>query len=346
MLNTQCTSQKQSQNPKEQFRYLALGDSYTVGEGIPEKHSFPNQIKQIISEKLNAEVNLQIIAQTGWTSDELQAKLIATDISTLPTFDLVSMLIGVNNQYRGYDIDQFEFEYEALLDQAIRLAGSNPKHVFALSIPDYGVTPFALENDKDPEEVAQEIDAYNQIIKNIAEAKGVAFYDITEISREAATKSDWLAKDKLHPSQKMYGAWVAHIQEKVIAQILYKESYMNYEKYFTQFLSDVPEEDKVDFESNRSGSRILCRVTQEGTTMQPQNFIRYAVYDKAKSEIIYQSELSNGEVKWRDDKHLEYYSMPGMPRLGETIEDRTFLINLDTKKVSPLKEKNIKIDKP
>jgi lysophospholipase L1-like esterase len=188
------------------IRYLALGDSYTIGEGVDEQDRWP----VILAERLGIGMPA-IIAKTGWTTDELQETLIKEPPDK--DYDLVSLLIGVNNQYRGYDLDIYRKEFARLLQQAISFAGDDPTKVFVVSIPDYGVTPFAAE--KQPQKISKEINIYNDINKEISLEKGVRYFYITPISRKAAQDSTLLAKDQLHPSGKMYRLWVDSFIEEV-----------------------------------------------------------------------------------------------------------------------------------
>ncbi len=199
----------------DSLSYLALGDSYTIGESVAESDRWPVQLTQTLSDQGTAVAPPRIIARTGWTTDELQAAIAAENITQ--TYDLVSLLIGVNNQYRGYPIDQFTKEFEELLDQAIVFAGGQIDRVFVVSIPDYGVTPFA--QSKNPAKIATEIDQYNQLSAEIAERKGVAYYDITPISRVAAEDASLIATDGLHPSGQMYSQWVELIAAQIAAKL-------------------------------------------------------------------------------------------------------------------------------
>ena len=186
--------------------YLALGDSYTIGEAVSAAESFPYQLKDTLVKQGHSVESIQIIAQTGWTTDELQA---AIDVATLsPPYDLVTLLIGVNNQYRGYSVVNYCVEFEQLLRQAIVFAGADEDRVRVLSIPDWGVTPFAQKEDRVADKVAKEIDAFNAAAKEISERLGVIFNDNTPHSRLAATDATLLAPDGLHPSGKMYAHWV------------------------------------------------------------------------------------------------------------------------------------------
>lgn len=183
-----------------QLKFLALGDSYTIGESVEEEGRWPNQLK----DKLNTlDVNVgkpMIIARTGWRTDELSAAIESADL--INDFDLVGLLIGVNNQYQGKSVESYKPEFEKLLKNAIELAKGDKSRVFVISIPDYGFTPFgASKKDK----ISKELDEYNQANKQITEALGVRYYYITDISR--SNEHGLVANDNLHPSAKQYGLW-------------------------------------------------------------------------------------------------------------------------------------------
>ncbi len=195
------TSTEPSQT-SEAITYLALGDSYTIGESVAEIERWP---VQLVSQLKLGNINIlkpTIVATTGWTTDELQVGISSTDLKD--SYDIVSLLIGVNNQYRGYPIDQYRTEFTELLNQALAFSGNKDK-TFVVSIPDYGVTPFGQRGD--PDRIARELDEYNAIAKSIATEKGVKFFDITPISREAKTNPALIAPDGLHPSGEMYRQW-------------------------------------------------------------------------------------------------------------------------------------------
>jgi len=196
---------------KSHLKYLALGDSYTIGEGVAESERWPNQLVQQLSILgLNFEP-ISIIAQTGWTTQNLLSAIQGKHIDE--TFDLVSLLIGVNNQYQGKEIEDYACDFEKLLEIAIRMSGGNKGKVFVLSIPDYSVTPFATK--KDTQKIANEIRAFNKVNKQIAEGKGVKYFDITQLSRKAKTDTSFLAEDGLHPSAKMYTEWTEIIYPEI-----------------------------------------------------------------------------------------------------------------------------------
>lgn len=183
--------------------YLALGDSYTIGESVAESEGWPVVLVKKLNENGYSFMPPEIIARTGWTTHELQTAIAPKEVET--EFDLVSLLIGVNNQYRGQDVEIYEKEFAELLETAIDFAGGDPQKVFVVSIPDYGVTPFGQRGD--PEDIAREIDDYNQIAKQITEDANVRYFNITPISRTAAEDHALVAYDGLHPSGKMYLQW-------------------------------------------------------------------------------------------------------------------------------------------
>lgn len=201
--------------PQAVLTYLALGDSYTIGEGVRETERWPVQLSSLLNA---AGIKVQsplIIARTGWTTDELMAELDRRAISD--TFNLVSLLIGVNNQYRGRPVSQFRTELVQLINRAIQYAGGDTSRVFLVSIPDWGVTPFAMGRDR--VQIASEINAYNEVIRQEAEARNILFFNITDISRLAATDNSLLADDRLHPSGKMYRMWVELMLPVIIKRL-------------------------------------------------------------------------------------------------------------------------------
>jgi lysophospholipase L1-like esterase len=193
------------------YNYLALGDSYTIGEQVEARENFPNQLRALLEEKGIAFNPPQIIAQTGWTTDELQSAVNTARYA--PTYELVTLLIGVNNQYRGRNAKDYAPEFEQLLTKAIGFAGNQPDHVIVLSIPDWGATPFAEGRDR--KKIAEEIDAYNSINEEIAKKYWVHYINITESTREAAGDSSLLAADGLHPSGKEYAKWARLAYERM-----------------------------------------------------------------------------------------------------------------------------------
>jgi lysophospholipase L1-like esterase len=193
------------------YSFLALGDSYTIGESVPTAQNFPHQAVELLQKSGYTFKAPEIIARTGWTTDELQQAINSTSLST--HYNIVTLLIGVNNQYRGYDINVYASEFENLLHQAIAFAGNDTAHVFVLSIPDWGVTPFAV--GRDTSKIAQEIDAYNAINKKIALQYDVHYIDITPDTREAVHDNTLIAGDGLHPSGTEYTKWAEKLSEAI-----------------------------------------------------------------------------------------------------------------------------------
>jgi lysophospholipase L1-like esterase len=187
------------------LRFLALGDSYTIGESVDPDTRWPVQLAALLRERGIATAPPRIIARTGWTTDELAA---AIDLEHPdPSWDLVSLLIGVNNQYRRRSLDEYREQFNDLLARAIVLAGGRKGRVLVLSIPDWGVTPFAAGSGREPVRIGHEIDAFNAVAARACAARGVAFVDITPISRDPGAHADMLAADGLHPSAAQYSLW-------------------------------------------------------------------------------------------------------------------------------------------
>ncbi|HRN62554.1 MAG TPA: SGNH/GDSL hydrolase family protein [Luteimonas sp.] len=187
------------------LRYLALGDSYTIGEGVAEDGRWPLQLARALREDGIALADPRIIATTGWTTDELSAAIDAAE--PLGAFDFVSLLVGVNNQYRGRAVDEYRDQFDALLARATGFTAGRPDRVLVLSIPDWGVTPFALESGRDRDQIAAELDAYNLAARHACATRGIAFVDITPASRALGGARRMLAEDGLHPSAAMYAEW-------------------------------------------------------------------------------------------------------------------------------------------
>jgi len=196
-------------------RFLALGDSYTIGESVGPPERWPNQLARLLRERGVADfAEPEIIATTGWTTDELAEGIPAAKPEG--KYGLVALLIGVNNQYRGRGLDEYREQFRGLLNTAIEFAGG-AGHVLVLSIPDWGVTPFAEGRDRT--RIAREIDAFNAVNRDESAAAGAAYLDVTAISRRAALEPRLLAEDGLHPSGEMYREW-AEAALPVVARMI------------------------------------------------------------------------------------------------------------------------------
>ncbi|MEX2592436.1 MAG: GDSL-type esterase/lipase family protein [Anditalea sp.] len=203
------------------LNYLALGDSYTIGEGVDEADSFPHQLVSKLNDYSLAFFPPTVIAKTGWTAKELQ-KGIEQALVPLRKYDLVTLMIGVNNQYRGESLGVFEVEFSQLLDKAIALADNDPSRTISISIPDWGVTSFALEGDRNVKKIAKEIDLYNQVIQNISLQKGVHYLEVTQAYRKGGGLAGSLVADKLHPSGFIYKNWAEKLSQLILSQMDFK----------------------------------------------------------------------------------------------------------------------------
>ena len=196
------------------IRYLALGDSYTIGESVPSADRWPNQLATLLA-AAGIQTDVTIIARTGWTVDELWQGILANPPEG--PYDLVTLLIGVNDQYRDYPAEGYRKDFRFIIGKAVEYAGGNADQVIVLSIPDWGITPFAAT--RDTERISQQIEEFNAI--NLEETKnaGAHYVDVTEISRMAKDDLDLITGDRLHPSGKMYAMWVEKISP-VVREIL------------------------------------------------------------------------------------------------------------------------------
>lgn len=199
----------QMQTPK--YKYIALGDSYTIGESVEPSGRFPFQLyMSLLADSIDI-AEPYIIAKTGWTTDELMNAIAERNVKD--TFDIVTLLVGVNNQYRGRSVEEYKGQFKQLLDTALKFAGGRKERVFVLSIPDWGVTPFAEGRDR--KKIAREIDDYNFVNKTESMNAGVKYFDITGISR--VNDAMLTAPDGLHPSTQQYKKWVERIYPDIKA---------------------------------------------------------------------------------------------------------------------------------
>lgn len=190
----------------QKLQFLALGDSYTIGESVAASERWPAQLVSVLREKDIDIADPQIIATTGWRTDELKNAIEKAELRN--HYDLVSLLIGVNNQYQGKPAEQYAVEFQGLLQTAVTLAGEKKENVFVVSIPDYGYTPFGQPRQQ---EITKAVDQFNALNKEIADRVGVKYVNITDISRNGLSQPGLVAGDGLHPSGKMYTLWVERI---------------------------------------------------------------------------------------------------------------------------------------
>ena len=197
---------------KDSVHYLALGDSYTIGASVEREDNFPNQTFQLLKTAGIKTGTIQIIAKNGWTAEDLITAVATTNKRN--SYQVVTLLIGVNNQYQGMPSKEFEPSFLSLLKSAIALTGNRPKRVFVISIPDWGITPFASGRDR--KEIANEIDAYNLVCEKNAKAQGANYINITDAYRLDGSKPDYLSSDGLHPSKLEYTKWAIKLTQQIV----------------------------------------------------------------------------------------------------------------------------------
>lgn len=202
-----CQEKAETQTNNEPIQYLALGDSYTIGQGVDTLDRWPNQLRSKLEQDGYTIEKTDIIAQTGWKTSDL---LNAIEDSSLENYNLMSLLIGVNNQFSGIPFEIYANEFDELINQMIDAVGLN--RIFVVSIPDYGVTPFGSNNS---ETIAQELDDYNEYARSRCQALNIPYINITEISRTLGASDGALASDNLHPSGIQYAEWVEEIAPAV-----------------------------------------------------------------------------------------------------------------------------------
>lgn len=194
--------------------YLALGDSYTIGTSVAFPKNLPNQLVDSIVEKTGNPMKVKIVAQNGWRTDDLQRGIKRADLAV--EYDLVSLLIGVNNLYQGLPLADFEKDFRSLIDTALKYAGEHAERIFVVSIPNYGYTPFGAENKA---QITREVARFNVLSKSICEERGVDYYNVTTLSQTAETNACYTATDSLHPSAVQYGVWVSSFLDDVLKKL-------------------------------------------------------------------------------------------------------------------------------
>lgn len=222
LISVHCSSDEKAINngilAPRQLKILALGDSYTIGQGVCDKCKFPEQLKDSLLTKLPAQstIDLQVIAQTGWTTTNLKSAISAQNPTN--SFDLVTLLIGVNNQFQNRPFSLYETEFPELLNTAISLAKGNKNRVIVVSIPDYAFTPFG-QSRPDPANISLQIDQYNNFAKAHCQSNNVTFVDITDITRLGLLQPNLVAVDQLHPSTLAYSKFVQRLLPFAMAKI-------------------------------------------------------------------------------------------------------------------------------
>jgi acyl-CoA thioesterase I len=206
-----CRTTKSADIGRKELSYLALGDSYTIGESVAESARYPNQLAEALRKQKKAIANPTIIARTGWTTDELLQGIASAGISG-KQYDLVTLLIGVNNEFRGRSETEYQTQFTELLEQAVQFAGGNKERVFVLSIPDYGYTPYGKDRQAT---ISPRIDRFNAINRRISDSLGISYIDIAPISRKGISDPSLVATDGLHPSAKQYAEWTSLLLRNV-----------------------------------------------------------------------------------------------------------------------------------
>lgn len=224
-------------------KFLALGDSYTVGQSVPSSSSWPAQLMDSLSSRGYEIEQLSIFATTGWRTDNLKNGLLKMESSN--DYNLVSLLIGVNDQYQGISIDLYPSNFEELINMAIEYASGDTSSVFVLSIPDYAFTPFG--QNMNSSEITSEINQYNSINSAISQEYGIAYFDITPISREGLVRPELVAGDGLHPSGVMYGEWVSLILQSVTGEPAASSVNGNPEPHTDVYFYPNPVRDQIHF---------------------------------------------------------------------------------------------------
>lgn len=200
----------QKATPSSSIKFLALGDSYTIGQSVQESERWPVQLMDSLQKKGLLCQDPKIVAMTGWRTDDLEKAIEQSHLSN--DYTIVSLLIGVNDYYQGKSVTDYKPAFEKLLNRAIALAGGKRSNVFVISIPDYGFTPFG---ESDQPEITKGIDLFNKTNKAVTVKEGVHYVEITDISRRGLKEPDLVAKDELHPSGKMYHEWIGRILENL-----------------------------------------------------------------------------------------------------------------------------------
>jgi len=262
-----------------QVSMLALGDSYTIGESVEERERWPHQLTDALKE-LGIEADApDYIATTGWTTRRL-IQGIRSMLDENKSYNLVSILIGVNNQYQGIDISSYEPDLRTIIDQALEICGQDTSRVFILSIPDYAYTPFGEGKSR----ISEEIDAYNLIKKNVAAEYGIPFIDITPISRLGLKNPSLVALDGLHPSGEQYGEWVKEILPRLQLPLGLSST------------SDSPFKVGIKAYPNPADAFLTIESTKVLERLSIYNALGQLVYQKSRPDPLLQIDLSQWQA--------------------------------------------------
>lgn len=215
LMNTDRQENQSIDQNKAKYTYLALGDSYTVGQSVKTSESFPAQLEKLLEKNLNARITTEIVATTGWRTDDLLNGIASSQLSS--TYNFVTLLIGVNNQYQGQPFSQYEEEFPKLLDKALQLAGNDIDKVIVISIPDYAYTPFGENSNR--QQISEDIDKYNAFAATMAQELNISYVEITDITRLGLDQPELVANDGLHPSGKAYEAFASRIAPFVVSAL-------------------------------------------------------------------------------------------------------------------------------
>ncbi len=255
-------------NIQSPVRFLALGDSYTIGENVAANQRWPAQLGDSLTKRGYDIDEIRYIATTGWRTDNLIQAIKNQNLES-QNYNLVSLLIGVNNQYQGRPFSQYQSEFPALLDSAIRYAGGDPSHVFVVSIPDYAYTPFGQQSSN-PEAISQALDQYNDYSRQVSADKGVVYFDITPISRLGLLQPSLVAGDNLHPSGLQYTEWVKLILTFLDSQTAAISS--NKISLFSIYPNPATENINIDLTSNLKGRAHVQLINLNGEVMFDKKF--------------------------------------------------------------------------
>jgi lysophospholipase L1-like esterase len=250
----------QSLSIKDEVKFLALGDSYTIGQSVAASARWPAQlIDSIRAEGINAS-DARIIATTGWTTDNLELGITRADLSN--DFNLVSLLIGVNDFYQRGTVEAYIPKFKGLLNTAVMLAGGDKSRVFVVSIPDYGFTPFG---QSDRPAISAGIDAFNAANKIVTDEMGILYVDITDISRRGLDQPDLVAGDGLHPSAKQYTLWVRRILQNMEIESVEDDG-------DEEIITDVKEQAEPQLRISPNPSTELIRISNLRTNIRSVSF--------------------------------------------------------------------------